>query len=565
MVIGILSNLLNKMGLIIILALIISKLTIFKRLVTKQNITFQEKAFLALLFGIFGILGTYFGVKVNGAIANSRVIGVLVGGLLGGPVVGIGAGIIAGIHRWGIDIGGFTAIACAISTIIEGFLGGYYYKRIKDKKNKWFYGLLIGAVAEIIQMLIILIVAKPFGNALALVKIIMLPMVIVNSIGVALFLAVTENIFTEASKIKAAQAQLALDIANKTLPYFRKGLNGKNVIGAAKIIYEMTDLAAVGITDRKQILAHVGLGDDHHHSGNPIMTSLTLEVLETGRYKVVQKQGKIGCSNSDCPLKSAVIVPLMEKDQVIGALKLYKTGENSITSEEEELALGMAQLFSTQLELSKIDRQAQLLADAELKMLQAQINPHFLFNALNTIMSFCRTEPESARDLLRYLGEYYRTNLQGRDFVTLAEEFSHIRAYLAIEEARFGDKVKVNYLIDPDIMKYHVPSLILQPIVENCIKHGILPNGQMGQITIKGEKANKEIKITISDNGIGFDNRYVRYILNDENKAKSIGLRNVNNRLINLFGSKYGLQIFSNKGKGTTVEIIIPLRGEIIG
>jgi two-component system sensor histidine kinase LytS len=560
MIVDILTTLFNKMGLIIILAIVLSKLTIFKRLVTNQDLTPTHQLIMAVVFGLFGILGTYFGVEVKGAIANSRAIGVIAGGLLGGPFVGIGAGLIAGIHRWAIDIGGFTAAACALSTITEGFIGGYSYHFIKNMKNKWFMALLIGITSELLQMLIILIVAKPFAAALDLVKVIILPMTIVNSLGIALFIAVTENIFTEASRAKAAQAQLVLKIANKTLPYFRKGLYSPYVREAAKIIHEMTDIAAVAITDTKYILAHVGMGEDHHIAGHEILTALTRNVIEEGKYRVVHTKEEIGCINEDCLLGSAVIVPLKEKDKVIGTLKLYKMGQYSITSVEEELALGMAELFSTQLELSKVERHAQLLANAELKVLQAQINPHFLFNALNTIKSFCRTDPETARDLLEYLGDYYRNNLQGKDFITLAEEFNHIKAYLAIEEARFSDQIQVEYMIDEEILKFQLPSLILQPIVENSIKHGILPKGQ-GKIMIKGEKIGQEMKITISDNGIGFNKEKLENILSEGFQGKSIGLRNINNRLINIYGQQYRLKISSTKGKGTTVEITIPLRG----
>jgi two-component system sensor histidine kinase LytS len=116
-------------------------------------------------------------------------------------------------------------------------------------------------------------------------------------------------------------------------------------------------------------------------------------------------------------------------------------------------------------------------------------------------------------------------------------------------------------MIDQEILKFQLPSLILQPIVENSIKHGILPKGE-GKITIKGEKIGDEIKISISDNGVGFSKEKLDNILGENFKGKSIGLRNVNNRLINIYGQQHRLKINSAKGKGTTVEITIPLRGE---
>ncbi|RKD31563.1 sensor histidine kinase [Thermohalobacter berrensis] len=558
MILHILTGLVNRVGIIIVLAFILSKAKLFRNLVTKRKVSILDKFILSIFFGIFGIIGTYSGIKIQGALANSRVIGVFAGGLLGGPFVGIMSGFIAGLHRWAIDIGGFTAVACGISTTVEGILAGILSKKFYKSKNKWMFSLVAGAFAELVQMIIILIVAKPFSQALELVEIIGIPMITVNSIGISMFIAVTESIFKDQERAAAYQAQIALKIANKTLKYFRKGFNTDTAYKTAQIIYNMADLKAVAFTDTEKILAHVGAGEDHHKLGNPIKTNLTKSVIRTGKYKVANSQREIDCNNDSCSLKSAIIVPLKEKNKVIGTLKLYKTEEQSITQIDVELALGLALLFSTQIEVSKVEYQAKLLKDAELKALQAQINPHFLFNAINTIVSFVRIKPDKARELLLHLGSYFRKNLQqNKEEVELYKEIEHVKSYLEIEKARFGEKLKVKFHI-PDNLTCYLPPLILQPIVENAVKHGIMEKLEGGTIEIKAIDEVDEVKLIVKDNGVGMDTLYVNSLFSQNKETSSVGLINVNNRLINKYGKEYGLKINSKLGKGTIVTMRIP-------
>jgi two-component system sensor histidine kinase LytS len=535
-----------------------SKVGLFRKLVSKQNINFKDKTLLSIIFGIYGIIGTYTGIPINGAIVNARVVGVFVGGLLGGPFVGILSGLIAGGHRFLIDIGGFTSLACAISTFIEGIMAGFLKKKMDRSENKLIFALCSGMLAEVMQMIIILIFAKPFDEALSLVKIIGIPMIIANGIGIAVFIAITDSVFKDLETASAYQAQVALKIANKTIKYFRKGFNEKTAYETAMIIKEMTDVKAVAFTDREKILAHVGVGEDHHLPGNPIMTTLTKEVLKKGECKIANNREEIGCDNSNCRLKSAIIIPLKEDNKVIGTLKLYKDEENSITKVESELALGLGLLFSTQIELRKIDYQSELLSKSELKALQAQINPHFLFNAINTIVSLIRTQPDNARRLLIHLGNYFRNNLQeGSDEVELSKEIEHINSYVEIEKARFGDKLKIIYNI-PENIDCILPPLLLQPIVENAIKHGVLEKIEGGTVEITALDSEWETVLMVKDDGVGMDKDTLSSLFNEKDNSNSIGLANVNNRLKTKYGEEYGLIIDSQLNKGTTVTIRIP-------
>ena len=552
--------LINKLGIIIILAVIISKIGIFKKLLIKKNASLKEKLLLAIIFGTIGILGTYSSVPVQGALANTRVVGVMVGALLGGPLVGIGAAVIAGGHRYLIDIGGFTAVACGISTMAEGLIGGYFYYYIKHKKKKWIYALGIGVVAEIVQMGIILLVARPFGEALALVQVILVPMVFVNAIGIALFVGILENIYKEQERIAAGQAEKALKIANLTMPYFRQGLTPEVAKNVVAIIYEIVDVGAVAITNGKEILAHKGLGEDHHVGREPLRTQATKDVIESGKHQIINQSKGIYCTEKNCPLKSAIIVPLKEQEKTVGTLKLYKGEEYNITHLDEELALGLAQLFSTQIEVSKLAIQEKLLVDAELKALQAQINPHFLFNAINTIQSFMTIDGKKAKLLLTSLATLFRKSLSiQEDFVDFSTEIHHIKSYLEIEEARFGDRLQVDFQLAAE-HKVKLPPLILQPIVENAVIHGILPKKEGGRIIISSRETQEECIVVIQDDGVGIGKEVLGTLLEEKKDQSSVGLMNVHKRLVNLYGEGYGLIIHSQEGTGTRVEIRIPVR-----
>lgn len=558
MLIHVLNNLVSRIIIILILALFLSKIGLFRKLVSKENIHIKDKILLATIFGAFGIVGTYTGIPLQGAIVNSRVIGVFVGGLLGGPFVGILSGIIAGGHRFLMDIGGFTAIACGLSTLSEGVMAGLLKKKLEKSQDRIVFALIAGSIAELMQMGIILLVAKPYSQALDLVTTIGIPMIIGNSIGIAAFIAITDSIFNEIESEAVYQAQLALKITDRTLVYFRKGFNTETARNTARIIYDMTKIKAVAFTDTEEILAHVGIGEDHHFIGSSIKTSLTREVLQTKRYIVANSREEIGCDHFDCPLKSAIIVPIIVEDKVIGTLKLYKAKENSITKVEKELALGLAQIFSTQIELSKIDYQRELLARSELKALQSQINPHFLFNAINTIVSLTRTQPDNARSLLVHLGNYFRTNIaQEVEEVALYKEIEHINSYIQIEKARFGDKLEIIYNIPEDI-DCKLPPLLLQPIVENAIKHGVLNKIEGGTVEITAINYKNETKLIVKDNGVGIPKDIMKSLFETKNTKESIGLSNVNERLKNKYGDKYGLQIETEVDRGTIATMVIP-------
>ncbi|QDS32920.1 sensor histidine kinase [Brevibacillus brevis] len=553
----------ERTAVLIVVALLFTRVRAFRSILNQQA-TWREKALMVVIFSAISILGTYNGIWYQDAIANSRVIGTVVAGLLAGPWVGLMTGLIAGIHRY--SLGGFTDVACAISTISEGLFAGliYQFRRNRSKKIGWTTALFVGFLAEWLQMGIVLLIARPYADALALVQAISVPMSIVNSVGIAILIIIIDLAKKEEDRIGALQAQRTLQVADKTLSYLRQGLTYDSAQKVAEEILRTTRVAAVAITDTRSVLAHVGAGSSHHVVGEGITTKATREVLSTKEVKIAQTKEEIGCRETNCSLRYAILVPLMRRREVAGVLKLYQDRSRKLSAVDLELVRGLGNLISSQLELAELEKQSRLLADAEIRALHAQINPHFLFNALNTIVSFIRFRPEQARELLIHLGEYFRRNLHDSGgYVSLARELEHIEAYLAIERARFGDKLHVEYDIEDGVERFTVPGLILQPLVENAVKHGLLPKREGGTVVIRARRKEKQIvELTVEDNGVGMEVDPFKPALAEKSAGRQlsgIGLANVKSRLQSIYGEPYGIVIESKSGSGTTCTIQLPI------
>ncbi|MEW6188731.1 MAG: histidine kinase [Actinomycetota bacterium] len=375
--------------------------------------------------------------------------------------------------------------------------------------------------------------------------------------GIFLSLTVFLSLKEEPEHGKAMQSHQILEIANQTLPYLRTGLNSDSASKVAEIIHKESDALAVALTDLNTVLAFTGGGKNHHRAGKPIMTKATRESLKYDETRILKSREEIGCPVLDCPLQAAIVVPLELRGKAVGALKFYYDNKEKLTESRVTVAEGLARLLSTQLELSEIDKQRELACKAELKALQAQINPHFLYNTLNTIAMFCRTKPDRARKLLIQFADFFRKTLErGSDMVTLEEELDYVNSYLIFEKARFGEKLRIIEDIDPSTLNLKLPALVLQPIVENAVKHGLTSNGL--KIKISSELKNSEMIIKVEDNGVGIPSTNMhKILLSGLGKGMGIGLSNVNERLKSLYGDEYRLNIDSEMGKGTVVTLRI--------
>jgi two-component system sensor histidine kinase LytS len=570
----------ERLGIIVMVAFLLTRLPYFRRLIYHQEVDRIQRFIIMIIFGIFGIVGTYTGLTVHvgtlevskwtwslkedEALANSRVIGVVIAGLLGGWPVGLGAGLIAGIHR--LFLGGFTAVACGVSTMIAGGIAGLVHHR---KKRAFalspFVALVVGMAAEALQMCVILLVARPFERAWMLVEEIGIPMIVANGLGSAIFILVIRNVFQEEEKAGALQAEKAMRLAEATVHHLRNGLTPQSAKAICELFIKEVPSVAVAVTDRTHILAHVGAGSDHHFTNEPIQTEMTRQVIETGEMLIVRD--RVICHHSDCPLHKAIIAPLKRKDETVGTLKFYFQSEADLSSITFEFVKGLSSLLSLQLEIAEAEKYYQLMKEAQIKALHAQVHPHFLFNALNTIVSCVRIDPNRARQLLVSLAYYFRKNLIGATEMlsTLEEELRHVKAYLTIEEARFQDKLRVSYEIEEGYEQITLPTMTLQPLVENAVKHGLKHMRKGSEIVISVKSYGTMVQIAVSDNGKGMTEEQVSQLLQkpiSSQHGAGIGLYNVNERLKSLLGEDAKLSIISQEGKGTTVQLVIPYKQE---
>ena len=343
-----------------------------------------------------------------------------------------------------------------------------------------------------------------------------------------------------------------------------EGLTDEVVDQAVALLLPLLDGDAMSITDRHRMLAFAGPGHEHHARGSPLYARTRDSVLRSGRTGVVWGRGEdlIGCPLPGCPLRSATIAALRVGDEIIGSVTVYRTIDDPPRAELVEAAAG---ILSLHLEVADLESRQRLATDAELDALRAQINPHFLFNTLNTIASRIRTDPEDARQLLVRLAEFFRNALRQRgQFAGFSQEYAFVRTYVTLEQARFGDRLNVEYDIDPAVLGVDVPVLMIQPLVENAIKHGA--SGKVGRTTVRlrarVDPRARMLDITVRDDGAGMDEPTLAAFAAGEQlqEVSSVGLTNIRQRLALLFGDHHEFDVRSTDGEGTTVHLRLPVR-----
>ena len=551
----ILFRLTQAMSVFVVIAYLYCKSPLFKSLTT-DSIRTRDRIYLYFVFSALSIMGTYLGVPVQDAIANTRAIGPVLAGIIGGPILGTAVGFTGGLHRF--FLGGFTAFSCGLSTTIEGAIGGLVHLYLYRKNRSEYVfdprvAFITAFFAEIVQMAVILLVSRPYANAVALVQVIALPMILSNAVGAALFMSIIRDQKNMADRIAAVSSAKAFKIAERTLNILAKGITGDAAVALAKIIHKETGVGSVAITDKERILAFVGHGSDHHIPGNPIASPFTKAAI--GENKVIFADGereRYDCPLSDaCPMNSVLVVPLHIDNDVIGTIQLFESRNKRFLNMNKTLGEGITRLLSNQLLLSRYEMQKSLLVQSELKLLQAQVNPHFLFNSLNTIIAILRIDAVRCKDLLIHLSNFFRKNLKrGSDLSTLDEELDHVNSYLQIEKARFDDRLTVDVDIDPSLLNVILPTFTLQPLVENAFKHGISNMMGPGIARINAFRTDGRAFIEIEDNA---------GIFHERETDDGHGIKIVDKRLKGHFGSDSGVTIFCVPNELTRVTVKIPL------
>ena len=342
-----------------------------------------------------------------------------------------------------------------------------------------------------------------------------------------------------------------LHTASLASQHLRDGLTPQGASKAAKHLRAMLGTQAIALCDNASTLAWDGTGDHHREH----VWRHASEVLASGR-TVVLDADDVACGDPECQIRTAVLAPVISDDRVVAALAAYGPSASAGLVRATEEVAGWV---STQVELAELERQRSRATEAELRALRAQISPHFIYNSLAAIASFVRTDPDRARELLLEFADFTRYAFRsGGAFTTLAEELGNIEHYLALEQARFGERLQISLLVAPEVLSVAVPYLAIQPLVENAVRHGLESKEGVGHVTITASNQGSEAEIVVEDDGVGTDAEVMRRILAGEQDGDSVGLGNVDARLRQVYGDDYGLVVETALGAGTRVSFRVP-------
>lgn len=544
MLIDIFYSIILNMSVLLFFAQIITKISLVNNIIFYHQNTYKSKIFLIIFFGFLGIFATITGVRIENAICNVRSIAIMSAGILFGPVVGIGAGLIAALHRLFLAGNDFTSVACAISTLLAGFIASYYHYRFTKNKCYW-HILIIVALTELLQMGIILLISRPLEQAYQLVSIISLPMIIINAIGVTLFVSVFELAFINMEAYYANKIALSLDISQKCLPYLRKGINDLDSLDkATDIILEYSSSTTVAFISNNSILTYKS------NSGVK-KEEISYLIFKSEQFNL----NKISYIASK--KETLILAPLFENSHIIGYLFMAMPINSLLINSKLKFVDGLSKIISTQLELAKIEQSEKIIKKLELETLKAQINPHFLFNILNTIISLSRTDNKKTRDTLIALSIYFRNILDVKEeIITLNEELKNVKSYFSLEKIRFDNRIELK--INSQVINTKIPRFAIQSLVENAIKHA-LNNKDKLIIDININKVDNNVIIDVIDNGSGIDNKIILLFENNALSNKHIGLNNVNQRIKSYYGNEYGLEINKEYHQGSKITVKLPV------
>ncbi len=294
--------------------------------------------------------------------------------------------------------------------------------------------------------------------------------------------------------------------------------------------------------------------------------------MESGTARVLISPKDVDFSAAPQRVGAAIVVPLNVGKSTRATLQLYYSKANRISNTQMSIADGLGQLLSTQLAASQLEEQTKLATTMQLKALQNQINPHFLFNTLNTIASLIRTDPMRARNLLREFASFYRTSLKDPDeqgLILLSKEIEQTVRYFTFEEARFGtDRVSLELGDMEDVEDIAVPAFIVQPLVENAVRHAMPAEGKL-TIRIEAEledfpssvdrtRRRTALVIRVCDDGSGMTEDARQNIMHPvASSGAGIAVKNVSDRIKGYFGPESSMDVESELGCGTDVTLTL--------
>ncbi|MBO8170759.1 MAG: histidine kinase [Bacillaceae bacterium] len=574
-------TLFERIGLLLIVAFMMTRIPSFRYLLDRE-LNYKTIIYYSLIFGLYGMICVHVGVVItdhvmttplwtyqlndNQMLVGSTLVAVVIAGLLGGPFVGLGSGMIVATYL--VLLGGDFLVANSLVNPLAGLFAGFTARFFSEERViAPAKALFIGMFTPILHMTLLLIFTEDPNKSIQIVNTIGIPLVITDSIAIAIFTAMIRVALNEKEQEAALETRRALKIAEEALPHLKQGFHFQSAMEIARLLRNELKIAAVSLTNKEMVLAHIGLGSDHHKQGEPLQTVLSFEALKTGEIKIARNPGQIHCNDPGCPLHAAIIVPIKQSGEVTGLIKLYFKRSQQIRAVEIALAQGLGKLISNQLDVVAAEKMKSLIQEAELRNLQAQINPHFLFNTLHSVATSIRSNPSLARHLVIQLGHFMRMNLKltRTSLIQLEKELEHLRAYLEIVKVRFADQLTIDYDVEEGVREAMIPPFTLQPLVENCIQHGLKDVEHGGEIRIHINQKGNQIRIEIQDNGKGIPEHIIHKLGSQPLQSQAgngIGIYNVNQRLINLLGESSGLHFKNLKPAGCCISFQIPEKQE---
>jgi two-component system LytT family sensor kinase len=330
-------------------------------------------------------------------------------------------------------------------------------------------------------------------------------------VGLAVIVAVAWRTIRAGRAAGTAEAgmQSALHAATSTLPLLRRGLSADTAERAVPHLRALTGAAAVALADTRAVVAIDGEGREQVRPGD--LLSRLLARTPDDRIQIVPQ---LISSDPTCPLRSAVLAPLIVQDKRAGTLIVFYRARGRPSGAELRVVQEAASLVSAQVELSVVAAQEERLAHAELRALRAQISPHFIYNALAAVAGDIHARPEEARELLTDFAEFTRYLFRdGRSYVTLGEEIDHVERYLRLEQARFRESLRVRVDVPEETREAVVPAMSVQPLVENAVRHGVERRAGTGRVTVTARIAGGDVELQVSDDGAGIDPKRVPEVL----------------------------------------------------
>ena len=518
-----------------------------------------EKVLLGVIFGVFCIISDYIGIQVTGALPNARVIGVLSAGFLGGPVSGFITTVIAAAHRYLIFPERISTVACVLSAIIHGIIGSFIgWKKKENRQYSNTFLLGVTFISEMIHIVLILLLTRPFDAAVEIVKIVIVPMVIINSVGMVIFFNVFKSIFNTEDLKVASKVSLAMRTAERCTPYLGSVENDRKTAGKIiDIIMEEYHCQGAALIDDMKFLARSGAFSSIVLTENnyPRLLSATKTFKTTRISRVPLPEDGFYPLYKENVIISAPI--LLDEGKVLALVMLVKKNAYSYRA-DIEFVTGLANHFAMQIKLSEMEKQKEELRKAELRTLQSQINPHFLFNVLTSISLEAKLDgSEELYQMTHALAQL----LQGKIFrqdsikIPLREELEIVRYYLYLQGRRFADWLSYRCECeDEPLLDCLVPRLCVEPLVENAVVHGIEPKAAPGEIRVLVRREGEALLIEVNDDGVGF-----RAGSESGKRHSHVGLHNIERLVANLYGEGYGLTIESAENRGTRVLLRLPV------